>query len=319
MLGMSEFSKWFECDDPARPASDDAAAALAARLDLIPALLADAAAGDGNVEAVHQLRVATRRSRAALDAFRKFLPKRRRGRMKQRLSDIRRAAGAARDLDVLAERYSTNDTSLPADALDWLWATIVAQRRAAQYSLVLLARGYDRGRLQRGAARLLRRVAWRGQHGEPSFGELARQRLGKAAGDFLRAADARPHHVDELHALRIAAKHLRYSIELFGNAFSSSRNKRLTDEVYPTIEEMQDRLGRLNDHATAAERIDAWRTAAAHTATESNRAPMRAAPTSARQIVELEQLQTAAASDEFFAWCNDDRTKMLTEQLAAWT
>jgi CHAD domain-containing protein len=285
---MGEFNKWFECDDPARPAGDDAAAALVSRLELVPSLLANAARGDDNVEAVHQLRVATRRSRAALGAFRKFLPKRRRRRMQRRLSELRKAAGAARDLDVLAER------------------------RAAQSSIEELARDVEDGRLERQIARLVRRVVWRGKGTEPSFRELARKRLGDGAGEFLAAAAGKPRAVEDLHALRIAAKHLRYSIELFATAFSSAKNNRQTDEVYPTIEAIQERLGRLNDHATAAQRIEGWRSAQA--------APgVNAAPASAQQIVELEHRRMATARDAFFEWWNETRVKELTEQLDDWS
>ena len=57
-----------------------------------------------DIEHVHRLRVSTRRAVAALKLYRDWLPPAKFRWVKKRLKKIRRAAGDARDLDVLAER-----------------------------------------------------------------------------------------------------------------------------------------------------------------------------------------------------------------------
>jgi CHAD domain-containing protein len=51
----------------------------------------------------------------------------------------------------------------------------------------------------------------------------------------------------QLHALRIACKKLRYSIEMFGSLFNESRTKRYV----AALAQLQDILGTLNDIAVA--------------------------------------------------------------------
>ena len=58
----------------------------------------------------------------------------------------------------------------------------------------------------------------------------------------------------ELHQFRIRAKALRYAIELVAPAFGPE----LRDETYPVIEELQERLGRVQDHVAAIERCRVW-------------------------------------------------------------
>src|SRR5688572_17294219 len=59
---------------------------------------------EDNPEFVHQMRVATRRSAAALALFVELLPRKKTKHMLKRLKRLRKAAGEARDLDVLCQR-----------------------------------------------------------------------------------------------------------------------------------------------------------------------------------------------------------------------
>ncbi|MGH7895033.1 MAG: CHAD domain-containing protein, partial [Candidatus Binatia bacterium] len=61
-----------------------------------------AAARAGRVEGVHQLRVATRRLRAALALFESGLPRRASRSAREELAWLGRTTGPVRDLDVLA-------------------------------------------------------------------------------------------------------------------------------------------------------------------------------------------------------------------------
>ena len=83
---------------------------------------------------MHQLRVATRRAAATVRIFDALLPQRRMRRLNKCLRKIRRAAGTARDLDVLADRLRAGDCDrFPAtlDAIDRLTSLESSQLDAA--------------------------------------------------------------------------------------------------------------------------------------------------------------------------------------------
>lgn len=71
------------------------------------------------VEDMHDLRVATRRAVAALRSFRRFVPKRDTRRMRRDLRRLRRAAGEARDLDVLIQQLFEQKRSLSEETLSF--------------------------------------------------------------------------------------------------------------------------------------------------------------------------------------------------------
>jgi len=81
----------------------------------------------------------------------------------------------------------------------------------------------------------------------PLLREFAQKALQKASRPVLRLASTQNPTLEQLHELRIAGKRLRYSIEIFHGAFPFG----LRTELYPLVEKLQDRLGRMNDHATA--------------------------------------------------------------------
>src|SRR4051812_42576378 len=104
---MSRKSKWVEVRSPNESVEDVARRVLEDRLDLVWHYLPRAAKGPkSETENVHQLRVATRRAVAALDTFSHLLGKRRLKWMNKQLKKVRRAAGDARDFDVLYDRLS---------------------------------------------------------------------------------------------------------------------------------------------------------------------------------------------------------------------
>src|SRR2546421_3740321 len=104
MGSMASSSKWIEGIGPETRIEEAARRSLEPRLAAVGHYLPMAAhLAEHDVEHVHRLRVATRRAVAALKLYRKLLPKKPARWMKKRLRKIRRAAGDARDLDVLAK------------------------------------------------------------------------------------------------------------------------------------------------------------------------------------------------------------------------
>jgi CHAD domain-containing protein len=86
------------------------------------------------------------------------------------------------------------------------------------------------------------------------FRDWAVHQLAATAEPFLDSVPDANADLAALHQFRIRAKALRYSIELLATAFNSD----LRDRHYRTIEDLQEQLGRVNDHATARERLRDW-------------------------------------------------------------
>ncbi|HEY1785731.1 MAG TPA: CHAD domain-containing protein, partial [Pirellulales bacterium] len=112
---MVRKTKWIESSAVEDRFDVVARRALEGRLDFVWHFLTRAAAADHQPEDVHQLRVATRRAMAALEIFQTLLPPRRTRKMKKQLKRIRRAAGGARDLDVLAARLKKDQNCHDVD------------------------------------------------------------------------------------------------------------------------------------------------------------------------------------------------------------
>ncbi len=283
-------SKWIEGLGPQQPLSQAARRVLDERLGTVLRLLPIAARGRIEpVRAVHQLRVSTRRAMAALEMFHDLLPVKRGRRIRKQLKAIRRAAGDARDLDVLLTRWTTQAGPTPDEPWRLLIDEATRRRRAAQKPLRAMRKQAKQAGLKPKMRWLISRTGWpRSAGNEPSFAEAGRQRVAPAI-EALAAAE--PLDVEDLagwHAMRIEGKRLRYAMEIFAQGFDAS----FREELYPQVEELQEQLGRINDHVTARDLLESWRSAPL--------APEARARID--ELIEAEVRQLAEARASFHAW-----------------
>lgn len=251
---MAKVTKWIEAS-PTEYTADVAVRGLRSRFAPLQYYLVMAACKpEEDLEYVHQLRTWSRRAAAAACVFGQFLPPRRARWLNKQLRRIRRASNDARDDDVFATRLA-KDSAHP-EALRLL-AKVRAHRAAAQPALVdVYHRLSDNRRLEKRLGKLLKRVRWRGadsERGTPQFGTWAVERLRGVVDEFF-VASVDLTSVETLHRFRIWVKRLRYTMELLGSAFHDE----LHAEVYPLTVSLQDKLGELNDFATAQQRLENW-------------------------------------------------------------
>lgn len=204
---------------------------------------------DEDVEHVHKLRVWTRRAAAALKLYEDVLPRRRYRWFKKQLKRIRRAAGDARNCDVLINRLSSGRTG--RDAKQWL-STIQADRDEAQQSLLSVQRRLARDdRFERRIKKLLKRIKFRrkdkASREMKGFDSWAPEQLRLAADQFFAAIPSDPTGEAALHNFRIRGKELRYTMELLAGALPRA----VRADLYPQVQDLQERLGQINDFATA--------------------------------------------------------------------
>jgi len=285
-------SKWVRVSSPETPAWETAQAALGERLEAVRKILPLAAHHhQEDVEHVHQLRVACRRADAALGAFAPLMTSKPKS-LKKWLRRIRKAAGPARDADVLLERFrQESETDL---AMEFGLARLARHREHVQQELVEVERAIASGKFERSITRSLEALQPK-QEGdaEVSFAEYATESLHQASLPFVMNAGSLDSSITRLHELRIAGKNLRYSIEIFHAAFPEE----LKTEIYPLLVEVQSRLGQLNDHATAQKLFQQW--------LWSMPPDERAAQLARRIIAEHEA--TLQIRDEFLEWWTPKR------------
>jgi len=236
--------KWIEIASPEVPAAEVAINAIRLRVQTVQEILPQAVHEyENDIEYIHQLRVACRRADATLKAFRPLLGGKSAA-LQKWLRRIRRAAGPARDIDVLLARMEKKQDGDPHRA--YLVARLSRQRCEAQKSLLQVEEKSRSGKFDRSLDRCLIRL---GEQKTPRtlLKEFAQKALRKASRPVQQLAGTQNPTLEQLHELRIAGKRLRYTLEIFHGAFASG----LRTELYPLVEKLQSRLGRMNDHATA--------------------------------------------------------------------
>ena len=234
------------------PASKAAAAAIAAQLRAMTAEHANASAGD--VEAIHRLRVATRRLRAGLRMLREVAPGGEAQSTADELAWLCGAIGAVRDLDVLAQLLEDRATRLEPDfirALEPLSDTIRRQRTVEQERLVA---ALDSERY-RGLAQRLGAVAPQPTADGVTLGAVAARLVRPQLRAMLRAGagldEASP--PETLHRLRVRVKKLRYALEPL-RAVGGKPARRMLRR----LERVQERVGMYHDAVSAAAWLHGW-------------------------------------------------------------
>ena len=247
-----------------------------------------AARTGGDVEAVHKMRVATRRMRAAWRVFDGAFRPRLQRRFVGELRTIASALGAVRDIDVQLERltrYRLGLAQADTDALTPLAQEWQRRRDEAHAALVGLL---ESGQYDRFVADYRSFVDSPGLGAIQGPGERVRD---VAAGRIWRAYERVRMHdatvpwadVQALHALRIDGKRLRYALEFFREALPDSADRLIAD-----VTRLQDHLGELNDANIAAETTREWLLGtAAILSDEQRRAAGKYIDASGREVARL--------------------------------
>lgn len=205
-------------------------------------------------EYVHQMRVATRRLRAALRLFRPALPPGVEEALVGPLRALMTSLGQARDLDVLVtEIVAPVLRAIPDDPrLADLAGAITNRQYAARDAIRHLLRQPAYGTLLLTAGQLLHRAPFidvpQGEDQADTLIPFADRRLRRQLRSIHELAEiARVDHPPSLHELRIAIKRLRYAIEFFGAIIPGKAGV----TVVKRLAALQEELGQLNDLASA--------------------------------------------------------------------
>jgi inorganic triphosphatase YgiF len=213
-------------------------------------------------EGVHQMRVAVRRARAALSVFKPAMHASVHALLAEELRWLQRELGPARDLDVFrADTVLPLMRRLPSEpSLPELDKTVQEARTAAYERAHAALEDPRYARLLLRLELFLAEGSWqqRGENGQPGpaaapIGELAAALLDKRQRQ-LRKTHRKAKTGDEaaLHAVRIAAKKLRYAGEFFRGLYG----RKATKAYLATVAELQDTLGAVNDAVVGHRLLD---------------------------------------------------------------
>ena len=195
----------------------------------------------GDVQLLHQARVATRRLREALP----LIAGGSRGRRVERtVRSLTRALGPVRELDVALQTLDELSASggAPAGAIARLRQVVRQERDRLHKEMCRKVSGVDVARLRRRAAAAARKG--RGRACDLKHLTRARERAGGRAVALRQSIEnaAGIYLPDRLHEVRIAVKKLRYALELTRELSGSRATARIR-----TLKEAQDLLGRMHD------------------------------------------------------------------------
>jgi CHAD domain-containing protein len=248
--------KWIHDLKAMTTLADAARHALTVRLqvvrDCLPLAVHEA---DRDAEHVHQLRVGTRRARAALDIFACCLPAKVHRRARKQLRHLRRLAGEARDWDVfLADltAWGLQQKSRLRPGTDCLLGYALAQRAVAQVRLQEAGQDYPFA-FDRFLAETVAAVHRPDDPHLVTLLDLARPLLTDLLAQLAKAAAGNLDDYEHLHQVRILGKRLRYAMEVFADCFAPA----FREKLYPMVEQMQEVLGNANDSHVAGRRLEA--------------------------------------------------------------
>jgi CHAD domain-containing protein len=299
---MAPLSKWIDGLVPDGSVSDAARKSLEARLATVAYWLPLAARPvDGDLERVHQLRVATRRAVAALKLYRDWLPRNKRRWLTKRLKKVRRAAGDARDLDVLAARLRKENGDQGAEV-----ATLLTNQRASLHPPILAIADscHEDNRLHRKTYKLLAQIGPQDAAAstqDANFRSWAALRLHAVAGEFFAAQPEGGSDLSALHRFRIVGKKLRYTMELLAPAFGPE----LRETLYPIVQELQEKLGNVNDYVVGRNILEHLRANGSISTSDQ-----------LDTLIQAEETSRDHAIAEFRQWWTPERAETLRNELA---
>jgi len=215
--------------------------------------LRDPALDFSDIEGVHAMRVATRRLRSALGDFLPLVKKRPLRRVRKNLKKIADALGAVRDQDVAILALEHLQSAAEIDQInlkikEGIEKLLGERRRLREKAQTNLIQTLDAGGLAKlredFTAALDKAVSSNKRARVVSFNEAGREAVDASLRELcdLGVSVYEPFNIEKLHEMRIAAKRLRYAVELFTACWG--------DSIAPfaaQIAEMQSFLGEVHD------------------------------------------------------------------------
>lgn len=211
------------------------------RLDALDAAWPDALAG--RVEALHKARVASRRIREALPVVGAAAPPEKVEKLGRKVRSLTRALGPIRELDVELAMLEEEAPNAPrfGQALPLLRRDLAARRHELRERLAGKSPAGDLDKLLKHLARVAEPA---GKAEDTAWRAALAARLLRRAKRLQRALEhaGALYASDRLHDVRIAAKKLRYALEI-----AQESGQHSAAAIVNALKKEQERLGHLHD------------------------------------------------------------------------
>ena len=199
---------------------------------------------EGEVEPLHQCRVATRRLRELLPLCAPEMSRATTDRARRRLRRVGRALGRVREVDVALQLVAelSRQGVVEGDAKDRLRQHLVDERGERREQMLDGLGAVNTRKLERDLADIARLLGMR--HQTDAWAYTLATQMGSRAQHLRNAIGVAGalYIADRVHAVRIAAKKLRYSLE-----FALETGEARVKGAVRHVREVQDTLGRLHD------------------------------------------------------------------------
>jgi len=206
-----------------------------------------------DIEYIHRMRVASRRLRTALTLFGECVPPKRLKKWEKQIKCITRALGAARDTDVQVRFLEEADAHVPErrfrPGIERLILRLRQKREELQDDVIEALGKFEKSGVPGDMIQSLTRAPG---DADPAFLDshdfVLYQRAFLAVSTRIQellAYDQHvpfPDHVTELHEMRIAAKNLRYTMEVFAPLYGDEFK-----QIIETVKSAQETLGDIHD------------------------------------------------------------------------
>jgi len=221
------------------------------------------AVNNDDPEDVHKLRVTSRRMREILAIFEDCFPKKDHRRWNQQIKSITRCLGNARDLDVhilyLQQEIKRKKNKEKSKGLHHLLAHYQERRDNIQQDVVSLVTDLKDSSILQEILQYSQNIIEDHEKNSRDVSEViktydtASKHIQKRIIDLLNIEDSvyREEEKKKHHELRIQAKKLRYSLEIFNDLYPSG----LTEEI-ALLKIIQDLLGSIHDYDVWTETLD---------------------------------------------------------------
>lgn len=243
-----------DCDGPAHNAIAQVLNARMEEMYSFRELALDRSAPKG----VHDMRVASRRLRTALRDFAPYLEKKRFANGLENIKSLAQALGRVRDHDVAIIALKKAATKEPAAISDGMLRFVERRHRAREETFAELAPFLESDRLsrlktgfQQALEATIKRARGKGASSQRpaalaniSYREVATSTILSHLKDLEARSEGlyHPNKVKPLHKVRIAAKRLRYALELFDQCWAQR-----TAFFAKKLAALQSSLGELHD------------------------------------------------------------------------
>lgn len=204
-----------------------------------------------NIEDIHDVRVSSRRIRACLSIFVDCLPSKKAKTWQNEVKKITSAYGRVRDLDVQIDLVSTVSKSVQDQKMRSGLKRVMLRLRQKREKKQKTTTNLTNSILE--SPVLLEMEAWaeavldnftQETYRSPELIKLGYKQIQSRLDEFLfyEVFIFDPDRVEELHQMRIAAKRLRYALEVFSDLYDGK-----TDFAMDTARQTQQYLGEIHD------------------------------------------------------------------------